>query len=132
MKEVIAYQCGFCFRVFPYSEYCQIHQNNCPMNPETLSCDTCAFFEQLPTCAGSKELGHHVCFAYMKILGIGGYSNCIKYVDSRFKDDTELLRHIVKDYDYKTLYEKAEDLTFRENMKEWIDEFDDDEDIFCW
>ena len=43
MKEIKAYKCGFCNKVYEKRSSCKSHEYKCYFNPKTKSCSGCAF-----------------------------------------------------------------------------------------
>ena len=44
MKEISAYKCGYCKRIYQFQRNAQKHEESCLYNPTTRSCFTCGLF----------------------------------------------------------------------------------------
>jgi hypothetical protein len=117
MKNVIAYNCGFCGKLYDSPTSCKKHENRCYFNPKTKSCASCAFlkYETLTYCPN-----HIISFqSCLNNYPIGNYrlrTKCDKYLDKKYREDSDIMEYVYKQYDLeKNLYEAVASLTKNES-----------------
>lgn len=69
MKEITAYRCSHCGKVYVTKKACIVHENNCIRNRENRCCPTCVWD------------GWHECGAGNRPEGVAMLRNCIHWKD---------------------------------------------------
>ena len=107
MKEVQAYQCDYCGKIFEQEKSCHSHEYRCYFNPRTRSCASCAF--------NRIEIGQIVktdvhfqfisCMMNMDIPKVGLQTKCPKYLDKKYIDDVDIMSEVRKQYNPQKIME---------------------------
>lgn len=83
MKEVKAFKCSYCDKLYINKNSCRSHEKRCYHNPITKSCVSCAFFQKA---LYPKAPGHSIEF-----------SVCLKNEDISQKLKFSCIHHMYKD-----------------------------------
>lgn len=107
MKEVQAYKCDYCGKIYEAQKSCQSHEYRCYFNPRTRSCASCAF--------NRIEIGQIVktdvhfqfisCMMNMDIPKVGLQTKCPKYLDKKDIDDVDIMSEVRKQYNPQKIME---------------------------
>jgi hypothetical protein len=101
MKQVLAYKCTHCGKVYENKGSCKAHEYKCYFNPRTRSCASCAFntigtariiknnsFIQFPSCLTNVDISKE-----------GLQTRCSKYLGNKYKEDEDIMYEVQASYD---------------------------------
>jgi len=118
MKEVPAYKCGYCHKLYDNQYSCKSHEYRCYFNPRTRSCASCAFLKlEKQVYKFGHTLRYQACLANIPICTEGLRTKCDKYLDTKYKEDSEIMDNVYESYDLeKQLFEAVAKYNFIEKQ----------------
>ena len=101
MKQVLAYKCSHCGKVYENKNSCKAHEYKCYFNPRTKSCASCAF--NTLNCGRITKNGAYFetpsCLVNIDVTKAGLQTQCSKYLDRKYSDDKEIMNLVQAKYD---------------------------------
>ncbi len=100
MEKVFAYKCQFCNKLYNTPSSCKNHEYRCYFNPKTRSCASCAFFRyEKQTYKPGHEINFQSCIVNIPIGKKELKTRCNKYLNTQYKEDSEIMDLVFKEYD---------------------------------
>jgi len=103
MKEVIAYKCSFCGKIYENKNSCRAHEYKCYFNQKTKSCASNAF-NTISTARIMKDNSYiqfPSCLANVDVSKLGLQTICPKYLDRKCKNDQDIMQEVMSAYNPK-------------------------------
>jgi hypothetical protein len=106
MKEIKAFKCEFCGKVYQNEGTCKAHEYKCYFNPRTRSCASCLFdkFEEFSDDPGFMHQ-FVACLRNIDIQTEGLQTRCSLHHDKGGNLDLPLIQDIKKTYNLRLAYE---------------------------
>lgn len=104
MKEITAFKCDHCNKIYESPVTCKNHQRRCYYNPKTNSCITCAFFidDDLYYDKNRCPLSFSSCLLNNNIINEGLRTKCPNYQIFEYRKNREAMHSLVEKYDHDT------------------------------
>lgn len=105
MKEIKAFKCEFCGKVYEKIVTCKSHEYKCYFNPRTKSCASCAFqkLENGKIIDIGTIFSFPSCNLNINVAKMGLQTKCSKYFDKKYSDDKDIMLEVIKNYDPKPI-----------------------------
>ena len=107
MKEVQAYQCDHCGKIYKRKKTCTSHEYRCYFNPRTMSCASCAFnLIETGQIIKTKVFFDFIsCMLNVDIPKVGLQTKCSKYLNKKYSDDADIMSEVRKHYNPQEIME---------------------------
>jgi hypothetical protein len=105
MKEIKAFKCEFCGKVYQNERTCKAHEYKCYFNPRTRSCASCAFqkLDYGKIIKANTIFSFPSCQLNINVVKLGLQTKCSKYLDKKYSDDKDIMSEVIKNYDPKPI-----------------------------
>ena len=103
MKQVLAYKCSHCGKVYENKNSCKAHEYKCYFNPRTRSCASCAF-NTISTAKITKNnsfIQFPSCLVNIDVSKKGLQTQCCKYLGRKYKNDQDIMIEVESTYNSK-------------------------------
>lgn len=100
MKEVQAYQCDHCGKIYKQEKSCLSHEYRCYFNSRTRSCASCAFnaVETGKIVQSGVHFNFISCMMNVDIPKVGLQTKCPKYLNMKYRDDKDIMSQVRQQY----------------------------------